>query len=963
VSDAPTGTVTLLFTDIQGSTQMLHRLGDGYPAVLAEHRRLLRAAFAAHGGYEVDTQGDAFFIAFADAVEGVAAAIEAQRALACHEWPNGDAVRVRMGMHTGTPVRTDEGYAGVDLHRGARVASAGHGGQVVLTQTTAELVRDALPAGVTLKELGYHRLKDLTEPELLFQPIVPDLENDFPSLRSLRTGSNNLPAQTTSFVGREDDIERVKLLLGDSRLLTLLGPAGMGKTRLALRVAGDLLERHRDGVWFADCSALTDPALVPDSVARAVSVREEPGKPIATVLVEALQSRHLMLVIDNCEHLIEACAALLDLLLINCPSVTVLATSREALRIRGESLYRLRPLALPEDVRRLALSGARGFEAVRLFAERAAAVVPGFEVSEQNAGAVVEVCRQLDGIPLAIELAAARVRVLSPSQIAERLADRFRLLTGGSRTAQARQQTLRGAIDWSYSLLNEAEKIVLRRLSVFSGGWSIEAAEAVCADDALIPGRSPELGRAENDGEETPMIDVFGVLDLITELSDKSLLTTRVGDADSRYGMLESIRQYAGEKLAEASSATRYGSAAAVRGYASERLIESGEAGLVRGRHREWYLALAERAEPELEGPEQSAWLERLETEHDNLRAALDWSCTCDDGSDAAPRLAAAQWKFWEIRGHVSEGRQALERALAADPNAPAELRASALRRCGWLARTEGELSRASERINESIDLYRELDDASGLSWSLSDLANVQRELGHHERAVGLWEESLELRRRSPDKLQLGVALGNAGLAARDGGNYDRAIGLYTEALGLFRDLQAKARVAWMLNNLAGVMVELHEYHRAAELCDEALPLAEELQDRRRLAWLRRIQGMVQREQGDIEQARNLLHDSLGRFEEMKDRQGIAYCLRELAATATVAGRPADAARLLEAEARMREAAGFALTPDLNARRDRYLAETRAALGDEAFETAWAASHALSVEAAVASALHHPDPA
>jgi predicted ATPase len=629
----------------------------------------------------------------------------------------------------------------------------------------------------------------------------------------------------------------------------------------------------------------------------------------------------LLLVLDNCEHLIAAVASLTSRLIAACSDVQMLATSREALRISGEAVYRVGSLPVPNllaDGSPPSLDLLRANESMRLFSERALAASPSFALTDQNAAAVVSVCRQLDGIPLAIELAAARARALSPTQINERLADRFRLLTGGSRVAQPRQQTLRGAIDWSYNLLDEREQSGLRRLSVFVGGWPLEAAEAVCAGDA---------------------IEGWEVLDLLTGFVDKSLIQAQADAGVARYRMLETIRQYAAEKLAE-----------------------SGEAEAVHARHRDWYLALAEEAEDKLEGPEQAEWLERLESEHGNLRGAIERSLSGGEQVEAGLRLAALLWRFWQIHGHLSEGAEMLARALSVAPGASAALRADALNHAGVLARQAGDLERAHALGSESVALYRELGDEVGLGGALNNLGYTERERGNHARATELWEESLEIKRRSGDRYRLALALNSLGLAARDQGDYERAEQLCNEALEIFRDLRNKDRVALLLNNLAGVMVERGQYDRAAALCDEAFALAEELQDKRRLAWLRRIQGMIERGRGDPARGFERLDEALRRFKELNDPQGMAYCLRELAATAAADGRPADAVRLLAAETRMREAAGFALTPDLSARRDRYIAEARATLDAAAFTAAWAEGEAMSPDSA-AAALRQPEPA
>ena len=581
--DLPTGTVTFLFTDIEGSTHLLQQLGDDYAGVLAQHQRLLRDAFGENGGHEVDTQGDSFFIAFGGARDAAAAAIAAQRAIATHPWPEGVSLRVRMGLHTGeAAIREDGGYVGIDVHRSARICSAGHGSQILLSQATRSLIENELPEGASLQSLGEHRLKDLQHPEQIFQLSHRDLPSDFPPLKSLDDLPNNLPIQLTSFIGRESEIAEVEGLLAETRFLTLTGSGGCGKTRLGLQVAAGLVEQFPDGVWVVELASLSDPDLVPQETASVLGVREGQSGSLMDTLLNYLKSRGMLLMLDNCEHLIDACRTLADTLLRSCPNLKILAASREALGIAGERAWRVPSLSLPDpqNLETLKASTLTQYEAVRLFIDRAVAVQSSFAVTERNASALAQLCHRLDGIPLALELAAARAKVLSVEEISARLDDRFRLLTGGSRTALPRQQTLRSAIDWSYNQLSEKERVLFNRTSVYMGGWTLAAAEAICAG-----------------GE----IEEYNILDLLTSLVDKSLVVTKEEEGRTRYYLLETVRQYARDKL-----------------------LESGEGVDLRNHHLEWYLDLAERSEPGLRGPDQVEWQKRLEIEHDNLRTALE---------------------------------------------------------------------------------------------------------------------------------------------------------------------------------------------------------------------------------------------------------------------------------------------------------------------------------------------------
>lgn len=480
----PTGTVTFLFTDIEGSTTHWDLYPEAMRPALARHDAILNAALAANQGHAFKKIGDAFCAVFETVPDAFQAALDAQRALHTEPWeglpPGG--LRIRMALHTGAADLRDNDYFGPPLNRVARLLSIGHGGQILLSQVTYELVRDQLPQDVTLKDMGQRRLRDLQRPEHVYLALHPGLPADFPELKSLEHLSNNLPQQVTSFIGREQEMAEVKGLLARTRLLTLTGAGGAGKTRLSLQVAADLLQGGGDGVWFVELAALADPNLVPQTVAQALGVREEPGRTILDTLVDYLKSRKLLLLLDNCEHVLNATAQLADTILRACPDVQILATSREGLNIPGETTYRIPSLSLPDPEQTPTPENLSQCEAVRLFVERAQAAQPSFRVNPHNAPAVAQICHRLDGIPLAIELAAARVRALPIEQIAAGLDDRFRLLTGGSRTALPRQQTLRALIDWSYDLLSPEERTLLRRLSVFAGGWTLEAAEAVCAD-------------------------------------------------------------------------------------------------------------------------------------------------------------------------------------------------------------------------------------------------------------------------------------------------------------------------------------------------------------------------------------------------------------------------------------------------------------------------------------------------
>ncbi len=639
----PVGTVTFLLTDVEGSTFLWESASEAMGAAIRRHYQLLDASITVHGGVRPQEQGegDSVVAAFARASDALAAALDIQCAFYAERWPEGASLKLRIALHTAeAQLRDQVNYFGPAVNRCARLRAAAHGGQVVLSETTRDLAADRLPDGAELADLGVHRLRDLGRPEHVFGLVHPDLPVEFPPLRSLGTLSNNLPTELTSFVGRSAELAEVGELLEQVRLLTLTGAGGCGKTRLALQAAAGAMDGHLDGVWWVELARLEDAALVPASVIGAIGVRELPGRGALKTLVAYLRVRRVLLILDNCEHVLAACRELADGLLRACPSLTVLATSRAPLGLPGETAWRVPSMSLPADAHRRPVEVLRESDAVRLFTDRAMQVRPDFRITEANAPASAQICQELDGIPLAVELAAARVRMLTPEQIAHRLGDRFHLLTGGSRTAVPRQQTLQASIDWSYELLSAGERALLRRLSVFAGGWTLEAAEDVCRGEG---------------------IDGCAVLDLLTGLVDQSLVITVEQETDLRYGLLESVRQYAAVRLAEA-----------------------GELDAVGRRHLAHYVGLAERAEPQvLRAGRDDPVLQRLATELPNLRAALERAAAIDPAA-AAKRfglflaLGDAQW--WA--GHVSEASATFQSAtfLARQLKDPHRLAEAALR-------------------------------------------------------------------------------------------------------------------------------------------------------------------------------------------------------------------------------------------------------------------------------------------
>ena len=674
--------LTFLFTDIEAST----RAWEYQPAVmslaLARHDELLQMAVKSAGGTVFKHTGDGVCAAFPTASTGVAAALAAQQALLAEEWSEDRPLRVRMALHSGAVERRDADFFGPPLNRTARLLSTAHGGQVILSLVTAELVREALPDGVDLLDLGEHRLADLSRPERVFQLTHSDLPAAFPALRSLSTRRHNLPVAASSFIGREQELVAVRDLVRSSRLVTLLGVGGVGKTRLVLQVAARLLEDHPDGVFVVDLAPLTDPELVAAQVGRAIGMVESQARRDAAAMVDGLcdhlRERSMLLVLDNCEHLIDAVARLADAMLAQCPDIAVLATSREPLAIGGEILWRVPPLAMPTADTEAARA-LPGGDAVSLFCERARAVDAGFTLTTDNALAVARICRRLDGIPLAMELAAARIGVLSPDQVADRLDDSFRVLSVGPRTAAARHQTLRATMDWSYELLLPVEQVLLQRLSVFAGSFDLETVEGVTRDEHLIP------------AEE--------VLDLLARLVDKSLVSVHGHGREARYHLLETVRQYAGEKL-----------------------VEAGAEEEARRRHRDYYLAMAGRHLGEGDQFNEALWLIRFDLFYDNLRAALDWSKTNND-AEACVVLVHMLATYWTMGGYYVEGRAWLEQALALAPPKASRARIRLLNTLGFLVIQQGEMDMSLSLHSEALAMAGKPARSARWEWERSSSA------------------------------------------------------------------------------------------------------------------------------------------------------------------------------------------------------------------------------------------------
>jgi predicted ATPase/class 3 adenylate cyclase len=861
--ELPSGTVTLLFTDIEGSTALAERLGDRWPGLLAEHNRILHETFSAHGGIELGAEGDALFVAFTGAGAAAAAAAAAQRALASHGWPEDAGIRVRMGLHTGEPTPTADGYVGLDMHRAARVAAAAHGAQVLLSQTTRDLLPESL-GGLTFRDLGEHRLKDLSGPQRLHQLRIEGLAADFPPPRTIEGRATNLPAQPTPLVGRSRELESVRtLLLGEgTRMVTLTGPGGTGKTRLALQVAADLLDEFPDGVYGVLLAPIADPDVVPLELARVLGVEETSTLSIAEALKAAVANRRTLILFDNFEHVGPASGLLGDLLG-SCPGLKALVTSREPLRIAAERQYPVPPLGLPASSVKSALEAAE-YEAVMLFVERARAVRPDFELTDETAPIVAEICERLDGLPLAIELAAAWSKVLPPAALLRRLERRLELPATRGADVPARQSTIRQAIAWSYDLLADEERRLHARLSVFVGGFTLEAAERVVAPA----------------GEPAP-----DVLEGVGSLVDRSLLReTEDAAGEPRFTMLATIREYA-----------------------LEHLLDTGDNEDLLRRHALEFARFAEEADEGLRTGDQLLWFDRLEAEHDNLRAALDSSAASGD-DETALRLGGALGWFWYTHGHALEGCSRLTDLLARTEGVPDELRARPLYALGVLLDQRGEPQRAAELVGRSLLVFREQGERRRVASALNSLGSIKRGLGDFESARSLLEESIALRRELGDEAGAAGALSNLGVIAFEQGDLDEAEARFEETIALDRAHGNEWGSGVAADNLAAVALERGD-HRARELIRDTLAVAERVGDQELLAFGLEKAAVLAALDGDSGRAGRLagaadaLRESTGIERSGFDGEWLARHLGRVGGdefeTARLAGRELDAEEAL----------------------------------------------------------------
>jgi predicted ATPase/class 3 adenylate cyclase len=908
VAYAPvTESLTFLFTDIEGSTALLRRVGaNAYAELLAIHQNIIRGALKTYAGREVNSVGDCIFAVFASTRAAAICTVAVQQELESHPWPPDSRIRVRMGIHAGEATETSAGLVGFDVHRAARVAAVGSGGQILVSETAEAVLHDALPADAILRDLGLHRLKDLSGPEHLFQLYGPGLQADFPPLRSLDNPAlrHNLPQQPSSFVGRTQELSHARGLVDSSRLVTLTGAGGSGKTRLALQVAAELLDGSGDGVWLVELAPISDEHEVVPTIAQTLGITAQPGRPALETLVEALRTQATLIVLDNCEHLIGTCAKAADALVRRCTRVHILVTSREPLGITGETVYRLPPMSLPRDD----AETVRASDAVELFIDRARAQGVTLEVDARTGPLLASVCRRLDGMPLAIELAAARLRSVSLEGIHARLDQRFRLLTGGSRSALARQRTLEATVDWSYSFLNPVEQCLLRRLSIFVEDYSLEAAEQVCG-----------LGD----------IEVFDIAEVLGSLVDKSLVQTEPSGPTTRYRLLETIRQFAAERLTGQ---------------------DEGGGRAVADAHCLYFLALAEEASPHLKGPEQIEWSRRLDVDNANLRRAIEHADAREDGTELILRFAVALRRYWSIRDRHSEGLAVLRRALD-DPSSAADrrLRGCAMVTAALLARGP-DLQDAAVWSERALDIANEIGDERLRIEALGIRTSVAYLTGDTQRGLRMGEEAVARARTLGDDSLIGETL-ITHLLCVDELEPAHADALFAEALGATErsgDLFIRTIV---LNNAAVHALRIDNLSAARRYLENGVALTDEMG--RAESRLGLNLGWVMRQDADPQGARSHFQAALRVARLQGDREGIACAAAGLACVDADGGFWEQASTLFGIADALYETAGARWEDPESSYRRGSIERIVEHIGAETFEKQHHTGQALSVEDAI----------
>jgi predicted ATPase/class 3 adenylate cyclase len=922
----PSGTVTFFFTDIEGSTKLSQEFPNETPGLIARHNEILDRTIQKYNGFVFQIVGDAFCAAFHTAIDAINAALEAQRTLYNENWSPAP-LKVRMGIHTGIAQLRDadakegsySGYTTLALTQ--RIMSAGHGGQILLSQGTHDLIKDALPEQAELRDMGERRLKNIQRLEHVYQLAVPDLPSDFAPINTLESYDHNLPAQLTSFVGRQKELEEVTRLVASHRIVTLTGSGGSGKTRLSLQVGTTNLGQFSNGVWIAELAPVMEAALVPRTLLSIFNLREDSHRTPLGVLTDYLRSKELLLLLDNCEHLIEACAQISESLLHACPRLKILASSRESLGIAGEVAYRVPSLATPDPNHLPPTEKLMDFESIYLFIERARIVKPDFELTKENAPFVAQTCSRLDGIPLAIELAAARVKVLTPEQIASRLDNRFHLLTGGSRTALPRQQTLRAMIDWSYSLLTEQEKTLFRRLAVFVGGWTLEAAESVCAD------------------EEPGGILPHDILDLLTRLVDKSLVTTEEVLGETRYHRLETIRQYSREKF-----------------------IETNEVESIRNWHLNFFVRFAEKVDENLKGRDQVLWQNLMSQEQDNLRAAMEWGMRANPHN--ALRIAGASNLFWTAGGYSAEGFRWTQNALDEAEKHPVKndlsieeklvARAKALRGLTRLYLSLGDNASARVAAEESVALYRQSQDRRGLAFALTILAYPLEFLGERTQAEAVLLESNSIARSEGDVYVICRSLNIlARVTIQMYHDLETSKRYVEEAYRLARENGLRYQEAQSLEILGFIAIDTKDYVEARLYFMESARVYEEVGASFNVVLEKSNLAHLERQTGEYGNALELYRETILAFRDIGQTGAVSHQLECFGFIATALDQNGQAMQLFAAAQALREKAGTPMRPEEKTYFDEQMKILRDKMESPTLEWIWSKGHTLSMDNAI----------
>ncbi len=901
--DLPDGVVTFMFTDVEASTALLRAIGSGYADLLAAHNRIVRRVVSEHGGVEVRMEGDSFFCAFTHASHALAASLDAQRALRAYGWPEGGEMRVRMGLHTGEAESADGDYIGLAVHQAARVVDAGHGGQVLVSDATRFAAGELLPARASLRLLGAYRLKDFPAPTPLYQLCHPDLPPEFPALRTLPAAAHNVPAQVTLFVDRRAEVSELAELVTMERLVSVVGPGGVGKTRLSTELVPQVVELFEDGVWLVELASLRNADAAAPEVATVLGVRAEAERSVEETLADAMADKRLLLVLDNCEHVLDAVAALVGRLTGRCPGVHILATSRMPLGLRGEKRFALRPLTVPASAD---LVDGEGADAVALFADRARAVTRTFDVLRDR-DAVLEICRRLDGLPLAIELAAARTASIPVSRIASRLDRRFSVVSQGYRGALPHHETLRGSIEWSYDLLEPAEQVTLRRLGTFIGEFALEAAEEICGG---------------------PPLEVEDVLDLVARLAEKSL----VQQSDERYVLLESIREFAREKLRSA-----------------------GEFDALADAHLQYFALEAEAAARDADGPNQRAAYDRLDADFANIRAAAERALVQSD--PAALRLGAALGQYGFVRNRLGEVAQWCIDAAAAVPEAHAELRVRALAQAGFAFVVMGSPERGHALVDDGVALARSARAPELLVRTLLMAADLRHEAGHTSEARPFAEEALALVPAEGADWLRARALVAVAQASRDDVGYLQTHRQLADALELFDRVRDRRQVGRVLVTMAYLSLESGELDAAEAEATRCIGIAEELDHPIGQAVARIVQVWVAIGRAETTRARTLLAQAILTANDSGYRALMAYCVAARAALYAADGERDEAARILGALGPPESSLGGEGANAIGMRVEELRTELQAALGRDRSAALRAEGAALTLEEVVARPL------